>query len=259
MACNAASTTTDTIRYLSFPSVERKVFDSNFLERVIVELRYPTYLPLNDSEPTEISKAIRDRFPLYEQEKQMQMTPLGTTDPQRIYKFATRKKDPVVEISTSVMTLVTIEYKSFEILSDHLSFLLSNCIKFLETSFFTRVGLRFINHVSGIAPTGKDIRNWINKDLVYPIASAELGTVSAMRSEISGPLENGGNYTFRYGLSPPSPGPRKFVLDWDYYEEDVEVEQCNELLDRFHIAHFPFFWWALGEKAKEALENGTAC
>ena len=248
----------DTIQYFRFPPSERKDYDRNYLVTVAIELRYPTYLRLKETEPTEISEALRERFPRYERGSQMEMTPLGTTDPQPVYKFATRQNDPVVDISASNMVLVAKRYKSFEEFSSYVSFLIDNCVSHLATTFFTRVGLRYINNVSGFDETGSDILEWINNDLVKPVAGGEIGTVSNMTGELTGPLEGIGNYTFRYGLSPPSQEARRFVLDWDYYKEDVEVEHCMELLQNFHDAHFPFFWWALGKNAKEALENGTS-
>jgi uncharacterized protein (TIGR04255 family) len=224
----------------------------------VIELRFPTYLRLKEKEPIDISEAIRDQFPIYDPSQQMQMTPLGTTDPQPIYRFTTRKKDLYLEVSSSNLVLVTKKYKSFEDLSSRVAFVIERCMPLLKTSFFTRVGMRYINNISGINPHGCDIMNWINQDLVKPVASSEIGTVNNMRNEFSGPLECGGNYIFRYGLSPTEEGERKFVMDWDYSQEDIEVDECMNLLNKFHDVHYPFFWWSLGEKAREALENGTA-
>ena len=241
----------------NFPVVERRVFDRNFLDTVVIELRYPTYLRLKEKEPLDISESIRERFPIYEPRKDIQITPLGTTDPQSIHTFTTRKKDPVVSISTSNLALTTKKYKSFEDFSSYIAFLIERVIPHVDTTFFTRVGLRYINNVSGIQQSGEDILEWINSDLVKPVAGGEIGTIGNMKNELSGPLKGEGGYTFRYGLSPPSQKTRTFVLDWDYYKEDVEVTDCMDLLKAFHHVHFPFFWWTLGEKAREALNNGT--
>ena len=44
----------DTVRYFNFPKVERKVFERNFLDQVIIELRFPTLLRMKEKEPSEI-------------------------------------------------------------------------------------------------------------------------------------------------------------------------------------------------------------
>ena len=242
----------------NFPAAERKVFKRNFLDTVIIELRYPTYLRLKEKEPLDISEAIRERFPRYDRENEMQVIPLGTTDPLPVYKFTTKAKDLVISISISKLALSTNKYKSFEDFSSHVAFLIERAIPHVDTTFFTRVGLRYINMVAGIHETGADILEWINHDLVSPLAGGEIGTINNMKNELTGRLTGGAGYTFRYGLSPPSNEARRFVLDWDYFKEDVDVTDCMDLLKEFHDVHFPFFWWALGVKAKEALNNGTA-
>lgn len=182
----------------------------------------------------------------------MQMTPLGTTNPQPVYRFITRKKDPVLDISASSLVLTTKKYKSFEDFLSHIQFLLDRAISHVDTPFFTRVGLRYINNISGIQQNGADILEWINSDLIMPVAGRKIGAISNMKNELAGQFKEG-DYTFRYGLSPASKKARNFVLDWDYYSEDVEVKECINLLNTFHVLHFPFFWWTLGEKAKNAL------
>ena len=242
----------------NFPNIERKVFQKNYLDTVVIELRYPTYLRLNEKEPLDISDSIRKRFPLYEQNKEMQMTPLGTTEPQPYYQFTTRVKDPVISISASNLALTTKKYKSFEDFSSHIEFLITHAIPHVDTTFFTRVGLRYINNITGIQTGGVDVLDWINKVFISPLASGEIGTINNMESKLSGQLPIGGGYTFRYGLSPLSREERTYLLDWDYYKENVEVGDCMGLLKSFHDVHLPFFWWALGKKAREALQNGTA-
>ena len=242
----------------SFPSVERSVFERNYLHTVVIELRFPTFLRLKEKEPIEISESIRQRFPIYEPAKEIEVTALGTTDPQPMYKFTTRSRDPVLSISTSKLALVTKNYKSFDDFISHVDYLINSAIPYVETTFFTRIGLRYINNVSGFKEGGLDVVDWINEDLIRPVGRRALGAIHVLENKLAGSLENGGGYTFRYGLSPPTEENRKFVLDWDYFREDVEVCDCIQLLKTFHNLHFPFFWWALGNKAREALKDGTA-
>lgn len=66
-------------RYLNFPFEKRRVFDENYLQQVIIELRFPTLLKLKEEEPSELQQQIRHRFPLYSPGQRMQVTPLVTT------------------------------------------------------------------------------------------------------------------------------------------------------------------------------------
>ena len=240
----------------NFPEVERKVFKENFLDTVSVDLRYPTYLRLKYKDPVDISESIRTKFPRYELNKEFEVPPIGTTEPEPVYRFATVQRDPVLSITTSKLVLTTKRYKSFEEFSSYIRFLINEAIPHVDTTFFTRVGFRYVNKISNFQSNRGDILDWINDALVMPISGNEIGSVSNMKSEMTGPLLQGASYTFRYGLIQPQNQPLQFVLDWDYYKEDVEVTACMDLLEYFHELHFQFFWWALGEKAREALENG---
>lgn len=242
-----------------FPRNDHKVFDENYLESAVVELRYPTLLRLDDSPPVGISEELRSKFPHYNPNTRFQMTAKGTTGEQPVYQFATRSQDMILEITSSTISLQVRKYKSFDDLMKYLEFVLNKCVPLLDTNFFTRIGLRFINKVAGVALNGSDIAEWINLDLTKPIGVNGIGTITHMHSQVSGSCGPYGSYLFQYGLSPEaSSSSRIFILDWDYYREDVEVDACVNQLKYFHEQHRDFFWWALGKNAQEALKNGTA-
>lgn len=249
--------TDDAIRYLSFPEVERKVFEQNYLDRAIIELRFPTLLRLKEKEPAEIQESIREQFPQYNTSQRMQMTPLGSTEPEPAYQFADRKGDPVVDLTASNLILVSHQYESFDVFIGKIEFLIERCLPLIKTDFFTRIGLRYINNIAGIPNSHDGFSQWINPALLSAIGGTEIGTVSNMKTEITGNLEAGGTYNFKYGLSPPQPN-RTFVLDYDYGKADVDVLSTIEILNGFHDLHFSFFWWSLGDAARGALESGSA-
>ncbi len=244
-------------QYFQFPEVPREVFDKNYLDQVIVEIRYPTYLHLKETAIPEISDKLRKDFPRYEAGETRQVTPAGVTEPEAVFSFSNRQNNFKIEVTSSRVVLSTHDYQSFENFLNNFKYVLDNCIPSLKAPFFTRIGLRFINNIKDISADGNDLADWINSDLVRPIGT-EIGSVFTMKNEITGPLECGGRYGFRYGLAPPEVKSRHFILDYDYFNEDVEADACIDLLDDYHKLHFPFFWWSLGEKAKEALRSGVA-
>lgn len=242
-----------------FPKIEHRVFDKNYLDSAVVELRYPTLLRLSESPPVEISEALRSKFPHYQTNKRFQMTPKGTTGEQSVYQFATRSQDKGLEITSSTISLQSRNYESFDDLMEYLRFVLEECVPLLDTNFFTRIGLRFINKVAGVSFDGSDITEWINSDLTKPIGVKGIGSIAHVHSQVTGPCGPESFYLFQFGLSPTVASEnRVFVLDWDYYREDVEVDSCLDQLRYFHEQHRGFFWWALGKNSQEALINGTA-
>lgn len=251
-----ANESEESIRYPKFPKVKRKVFSRNYLDQAIIELRFPTLLRLKEKEPAEIQDSIREQFPQYTANQRMQMTPLGSTEPEPIYRFADRKGDPHIELSSSNLVLITKRYQSFEVLEKKIKYLIERCLPFIKTDFFTRIGLRYVNNIAGIPNSFEGFNQWINPALLSAISGGEIGTVGDMKSEITGRLEKGGTYNFKYGLSPAQPN-RSFVLDYDYGKLDVDVASTLETLSSFHDLHFSFFWWSLGDAAREALESGS--
>lgn len=227
-------------RYLNFPFEKRRVFDENYLQQVIIELRFPTLLKLKEEEPSEIQQQIRNRFPLYSPGQRMQVTPLGSTQPEPVYEFANRAGDPRVQLSASNLVLTSTRYESFDKFITEIEFLIQKCLPYMQTDFFTRIGLRYINSIGGIPNTATGYSQWINTALLSALNDGAIGTVNNMKSEIAGPLKDGGNYNFKYGLSPAEPN-RTFVLDYDYGRENVEAEETVEILRSFHKVHFEFF------------------
>ena len=248
----------DTVGF-SFPKVEKREFEKNYLDSVVIELRYPTLLRLVDGDPVDLQNVLRSRFPNYQPNTRFQMTPKGTTGEQSVYQFADRSKDTVLEITSSTISLQARRYTNFEDLIDPLQFVLENCVPLLDTNFFTRIGLRFINKIAGFAYNGSDIADWINSDLTKPIGVSGLGSIAHMHSNVTGSCGENSFYLFQYGLSPEqNANGRQFVLDWDYYCDDVDVKSCIKKLLWYREQHRDFFWWSLGKKAQEALNNGTA-
>lgn len=246
-------------QYLNFPPVERKIFSKNYLDLVLVELRFPTLLRLKKSEPQEIQEAIFNEFPLYQSSQTMQLTPLGTTEPEPAYVFSTRKQDYNVQLTASHLTLETRKYTSFEDFLEKLEYLVAACIPLLKTDFFTRVGLRYINKIGGMPNNKVRSVEWVKPSLLGPIAESAIGSVGSMKGEISGETESGTGYNFKYGLSPSNEeAEHTFILDYDYFRVDIEAGDVSAYLNEFHELHLPFFWWSLESKAKKALNDGTA-
>ena len=201
----------------NFPKTQQRVFEKNYLESAVVELRFPTLLRLGQGEPISLQDVLRSQFPNYQPNTQFQMTAKGTTGEKSVYQFATRSQDTVLEITSSTISLQARKYTSFENLIGHLEFVVDQCVPLLDTDFFTRIGIRFINKVAGFNTNGMDISDWINSDLTKPIGVDGLGSIAHMHSQVTGSCGQDNFYLFQYGLSPESSDGRVFVLDWDYY------------------------------------------
>ena len=126
----------------------------------------------------------------------------------------------------------------------------------IDSDFFTRVGLRYMNSVP---LEDRNPAGWIRSDLICAITGGVLGVPKSYRSIVQGRMEEG-EYTFRHGLdageNPSQPDAGKYILDFDYFKEGVELDDVQKLVKGFNERNFSFFSWCLDEKAKAILGEG---
>jgi uncharacterized protein (TIGR04255 family) len=233
---------------LNLPQVEPVEYEKNFITTAVCELRFPALLEFETKSPSQLQKELRKEFPNYERR---QSVSLGGGDPVKEVKhlFKSKKGDWIVSFRTWAIAIETSRYTSFEEFQGRLTNLLDISRPLLDTDFFTRIGLRYINE---IPLEDGNPRGLIREDLVAPLVQGVYGDVTQFSQEIRGFLKTGG-YTLRHGLSDIEKGPRTYTLDFDFYEENVQYESVLPLVSDFNKQSFSFFSWAIGPKTLESL------
>lgn len=243
---------------LNPPPAKRQEFENNHLDTVIVELRYPTYLSLETESPTELSKQWRSRFPIYTIAYNTNINPTGTSSTTPSHQFSDRRKRWTISLTPHNISLSTKDYKNFEELLDLVLFVSDTALPYLETDFFTRIGLRYVNKIH-VENSSESLKRAVNSELASLSISGVLGSVRNLRTEVQGKIENRGEYVFKYGIANDSQASTSkisknaIILDFDYMDEDVSNSELKDLLQSFHDVHFRFFWWTLGEDTKTNL------
>jgi uncharacterized protein (TIGR04255 family) len=240
--------------FLSVPTTQRQVFETNFLDCVVVECRFPTILELRSAEPTELCAALSKRFPLYSQSNKVEMRPFEQGSSEKRYEFQTRSKAYSVSVTSENLVLRANEYRSFEEFSDLLGFLVETCKQYLDMPFFTRIGYRWINILPDIPNNRDELSLWINGNLVAALQRPELGHVHEAKSEIVGSLSHEVGYRLMHGLALEKPRCN-YILDFDYWRDDCEVDDLKPFTETVHDRHFSFFWWCLGDQSREQLST----
>ena len=244
--------------YLEPPHEESQQFKTNYLDKFVIELRFPALLEISQDEPIiiKIQKAVRIKFPHYEKSFSKQFTAVGSSN-EVIHEFRDRKRKNLIALKHSSVAFSTSNYTCFSDAKEQCEYVIKTVVPHLQTDFFTRVGMRYINKLP-IDNTIRNVNEWINDEL---ISSTEvLGTLKGLKIEYAGNIDEKTTYSFRYGIADESnlsnkPNTVFFVLDYDYSQQDVEVTSVLDLLDTVHKKHFSVFWWSLGKKAKEELIN----
>lgn len=252
----------DKIIPLNVPVESSVRYKTNFIKTAVCELRFPTLLELESTPPTKHQAALRKLYPFYSEGQEMNIGPGGSATTTKSYLFESKKKDWTITLKPSTLSLETSKYTDFNDFYDRLKEMLDAIGDLLDTDFFTRVGLRYINHVNlpGNSMDRKDIAKWINPVLVAPLETGELGTLIMFRCEVGGHLEDG-KYTFRHGFT-NSPNQEKdsltYLLDYDYFKEGVEYSDVFTIIKHFNSQNFNLFRWSLGEESRKNLGEGEA-
>jgi uncharacterized protein (TIGR04255 family) len=241
-------------KLLSVPDVGSAHYKQNFIRMAVCELRFPTLFEVEaETPPLALSKAVRKEYPTHELLKNVNVN-LGGVAHSNAHAFRSKKGRWSVTLRAAALSLETSRYDSFDEFAERLAFVLKAAEGTIDSDFFTRVGLRYINIVPCEPET---VGEWINPGLVAPLAAGTYGTVNEYWQRIQGPTTVGG-YTFTHGVQvQPGNPPREYLLDFDFFKEDVPVAEALSVVKKLHELEFSMFRWSIGPKAKELLGAST--
>lgn len=243
----------DLVEGLNVPHVDPRPHPKNFIRQAVCELRFPTLLELESRPPTELQTKLRKDYPFYERVHALQVGP-GSAETADRYVLRSRDRHWNIGVTPSSVSLDTEHYHDFDAFATRLRRLIEASQELIDTDFFTRVGLRYVNSI----PSGArrdDLGEWINRELVAALLEGALGKVSQYWSEIQGSCA-GGRYSMRHGFRPSDKGgPAEYVLDFDFYAESVPVDDVRDLIKSFNLQCVDLFHWSVGPKTIAALDG----
>ena len=153
-----------------FSNDERVIYAKRQLVEVICQLRFPEILKIDVSEPADFQERIRRDYPQYEKKIEQlppQMVngkpvPQGTVNN---YQFVSAEGQWRVSLTKGFIALSTYGYTRWEDFAQRLDRVLAAFIETYHPSWFTRVGLRYVNAFRREA-LGLDGMLW--KELITP-------------------------------------------------------------------------------------------
>jgi uncharacterized protein (TIGR04255 family) len=218
-------------------------FKRNLIKSAIGELRFPILTALrSQTVPDELSKALRSPYPHYEQG--LVISP-GQHEAELSHVFKSRDRHWTVSLRQAAVSLETDAYASFEDFEKRLGKLVEILLPLLDTGFFTRVGLRYVN----VLPVHRGgLEGWLNPKLHGLSMTPGLGYLQRAWSELVGRTETG-RYNLRWGF--PNELSQELILDTDFYTEDVDAGNLFELLPNLHEQSFALFRYWVDRSAPE--------
>ena len=241
------------LQVLSLPSAERVRFERNYIKTAVCELRFPTLLEYETKQPVQLQKQLRKDYPHYKKQAEMDVAPGQVGKEEARYLFLSKKEDWIVTFKSASLLLETTNYTDFDEFEDRLQKLIGWAKPLLDTDFFTRVGLRYINEIIIEDAT---VDGWIREDLVKPLVDGVYGSVERFVQEVRGHTA-AGMYTFRHGVVGHKGEFPVYNLDFDFYNQNVSENDVHGLVAQFNDLNFDFFSWAIEEKARKGLGKAT--
>ena len=141
-----------------FSKHPRTLYGNAPVHEVICQLRFPTILSINNTEPADFQEAIRDAFPRYVKRQEAappQLVGAGGPNPQlrqappvSNYNFLSADNLWKLNLTQNFIALSTLRYTGWEDFAHQLDKPLAEFISIYKPAFFERVGLRYVNVIS---------------------------------------------------------------------------------------------------------------
>lgn len=236
-------------------------YKRNFLRQVVCELRFPTMMELGDPKPpSSLVAALRKEYPHLDMANEVTIgIGVGPSGTNHSHIFRSAKLTWTVSIKQSSLSVETTAYTDYAALKERVLRVVHAAASVIDTDFFTRVGMRYIN----VIDCGEDPSDgWVNPALVMPLRAGVFNNVAEYAGKLQLFAEDGGCLlqhgvqlkTTKRGSGPVAP---EYFVDIDGYRNEVTVSETESALDAIHAQAFDVFDWALGEKSREFLSSST--
>ena len=209
-----------------FSDRPRAHYEKAPLHEVICQLRFPTILSINNTEPADFQEQIRDVFPQYAR-KQENLPPQivnGKPVPQppvSNYHFVSQDGRWKINLTKDFFAISTLSYSGWEEFAHMLDKPLASFIQLYKPAYFQRVGLRYLNLISRAR---LDLEGTPWTELIAP---AYLGILNESDCSESNLLNSGYDVQFKLDSSSIAKihaGPGKIQVKNASAPQDPEVK-----------------------------------
>lgn len=237
------------------PSDNLDRYKRNYLRQAVCEFRFPTLMEIGETRPpAAFVTALRKEYPTLELANELTLgIGGGSNGSNHSHIFRSSKLTWTVSLKQSSVAIETTAYTNYAQLRDKVLRVVDAAAKVIDSDFFTRIGLRYIN----VVDTGEDpAEGWINPQLVGPILSGCFSGINEYAGRLQLAAEDGG-CLLQHGLRRKEQNGDlaipKYTVDIDSFRHDVAIGDAGAALDAMHSQAFDMFDWAIGPKAREQL------
>lgn len=227
-------------------------YGSGFTANVVCEFRFPTLMELGEKRPpAAFVNALRKSYPILSQSDEVTITGAQTTTT-HAHMLRANRGGWIVALKESSVSLESKSYPGFKHFRERIEQVVQAAGKIIDSDVFTRVGLRYINH---IPVGGVELGGWVNPELVGPVLSGKFRQVANFDGRMALGAEDGGCLLQHAVRNNVDVSKIHYLIDIDCYRNEVDVKDALVAVDSLHAQAFEIFSWALGEHAKVKLQG----
>ena len=242
----------------------RTVYGNPPVHEVICQLRFPSILSINHTEPADFQESIRDAFPQYARRAEVPPVMNGQpqTPPVVNYHFLSEDGRWKLNLTKDFIALSTLRYPGWEEFAHHLDRPLASFIRLYKPASFQRVGRRYVNFFSR-EKLGLGGVLW--KELFVPAYTGPFweedeNSLLNWGCDLTVRLDSSCRAKVHAGLgrlqtrNAPADPENKFILDLDLSMGDnVPCTMAAGALETLHIHGGRVFEGAITDRLRQAL------
>jgi len=210
--------------------------------------------------PAAMVAALRKEYPHLELANQVTIGVGAATGSSNAHIFRSSKLNWAVSLNQSSLSIETTSYVGYPQMRERILRVVDAAAKIIDSDFFTRVGLRYINVIDVDEDTTD---GWVNPEIVQPILSRQFLGIQEYAGRLQLHAEDGG-CLLQHGIRLKQPArdgkipPPEYLIDIDSFRNDVALADTAAALDAMHSQVFDIFDWSLGSKSRDYLSKGSS-
>lgn len=240
-----------------FPETKHVQYKNNSLDKVICQLRFPPILKIDTEMPSTFQDKIRKDFPNFTENVNSSLSFPEQIIQNKVFSFSSEDNNWKINITRTFIAIVAKEYKSWKEFCHRFENPLTSFINIYQPSFFTRVGLRYIDIFSRkkLCLDGKEWKDLISDKFSGLLNDSDIANkVNSFSNAIDINIDDTSKIMIKTGFVLNKEKEKCFLLDSDFYIQDkVLTENALAKLDFLHKYSLSLFRFAIKDELHNAM------
>ena len=222
---------------------------TNFVRTVVCELRFPLLMELGSGNPPKsFVAAVRKNYPQLEHVEEIAVGIGGPGQAAGVHIFRSLTRDWSVSLKQSAVLIEAKRYPGYDKFSERVKEVVAAASPVIDSDFWTRVGLRYINDIPLADTELARLHEKLNPALIQGLSRGVFRGVNQYSGLIVGGMENGGyrlQHELRQEKSSRGTVELGYRVDVDVWRSEIPLADTLDVLDSMHEEAFAIFDWAL--------------